>query len=71
MADEMQDVVLQGGSFDGERARALPAPHALTLVVEDGDDQWTETYVYMNGKTDTKSSLPLMVHLSGVRKPKG
>ncbi len=50
MADDLQWVSLAGGSFDGQVARAPLPPGALRLYARTGDDQWSELYLYANGR---------------------
>ncbi len=56
-------VYLDGGSFDGTTALALPPPATLTVpVLEKDESVWLETYVHVAGLTkSTREDGPLPV----------
>ena len=62
--DHLQYVILEEGTYHGQLALAPPQPGTLRLGVSNGNETWTELYVYVVGRTETHPDhgpIPVMV----------
>jgi hypothetical protein len=62
-SEPSQMVRLEGGSFDGQNARAALPPRGFRVGARLGDEVWTELYLYANNRTvddPELGTLPVM-----------
>ncbi len=70
MTEQLQDVLLRGGSFDGQLARAPLPPRALTLGALLDREHWQETYLYSEVTAERDGRLlPVMIFMESSPPP--